>query len=322
MTESIPYSCDLCGGITATAHVTFKQNVSYFFRRQEKEFSGRVCFGCMTAKFVKSESVTLLGTWWGIIGCLLGPVFILMNLLEYLSGSFLIGRDGIRRWIKSTPQSQLTRTAVPITEGGATPETAIRILAANSLEGIPKEYAILRAMFGTPNRDWKLISRSVIHGSQKLEKFVVSVSGKRKEVYFDITEWFAGNTSQYAKAALEDVIVLHEKQVAILLPKGEFMTLQTGLLNLTEAQLDQIGLSLADRKVMLDPFLDTTKQWFGKEYASAPEHVAVTALISVWSKIMGLLVSWQPADLLQEEELENLKAIIGGTMKRARENWP
>jgi hypothetical protein len=31
---------------------------------------------------------------------------------------------------------------------------------------------------------------------------------------------------------------------------------------------------------------------------------------------MGLLASWQPADLLQEE-IENLKAIIGGTMKAA-----
>jgi hypothetical protein len=69
---------------------------------------------------------------------------------------------------------------------------------------------------------------------------------------------------------------------------------------------------------MLDPFLDTMKQWHGKEYASIPEHVSVTTLISVWSKIMGLLASWQPADLLQEEELENLKAIIGGAMKAAR----
>jgi len=33
---------------------------------------------------------------------------------------------------------------------------------------------------------------------------------------------------------------------------------------------------------------------------------------------MALLASWQPQGLLQEEELENLKAIIGGTMKAAR----
>jgi hypothetical protein len=55
-----------------------------------------------------------------------------------------------------------------------------------------------------------------------------------------------------------------------------------------------------------------------REYASIPEHVSVITLISVWSGIMGLLMSWQPADLLQEEELENLKAIISGTIKAAR----
>lgn len=96
------------------------------------------------------------------------------------------------------------------------------------------------------------------------------------------------------------------------------MTLQMGLLRLTEAQLNQLGLSQTDHKSMLSPFLDALKPWHEKEYASIPEHVSVTTLISVWSKIMGLLMSWQPANLLQEEELENLKAIIGGTVKAAR----
>jgi hypothetical protein len=95
------------------------------------------------------------------------------------------------------------------------------------------------------------------------------------------------------------------------------MTLEIGLLRLTEAQINQLGLSPLDRKRMLDPLLDTMKQWHGKEYASIPEHISVTMLVSVWSKIMGLLASWQPVDLLQEEEIENLKAIIGGTMKAA-----
>jgi hypothetical protein len=203
---------------------------------------------------------------------------------------------------------------------GATPETAIRIHASNSLEGIPKEYATLSSMFGTLNRDWKLIERSLIHGDdgRKLEKFILSVSNKRKEIYFDVTEWFGGNTSQEAKAAMANLIAPHERLVSVLLPKNEFMTLEIGMTQLTEAQLNQIGLSLADRKSMIDPFFDTLKQWHGKEYASIPEHVSVTALMSVWSKIVGLLSSWQPVDLLQEEELENLKAIIGGTITAAR----
>jgi hypothetical protein len=209
----------------------------------------------------------------------------------------------------------------PAAEAGATAETAIVIHATNSLEGIPKEYAALSGMFGTRNRDWKLIERSVIHGARgrQLEKFIVSASNQRKEVYFDITEWFAGNTSKDATAALERLITPCDKPLPVLLPKEEFMTLQGGLLRLTEPQLNQIGLSQADWKNMLDPFLDALKQWHGKQYESIPEHVSVTALISVWTKIMGLLASWQPADLLQEEELENLKAIIGGTIKDARQ---
>jgi hypothetical protein len=160
--------------------------------------------------------------------------------------------------LNTTPHVKMT----PAAEGGATPESAIYIHAANSLEGIPKEYVILGAMFGTPNQEWKLIGRSVIHADdgRKLERFIVSVSGKRREVYFNITEWFAGNTTQDAKITLANIISFHEKELSVLLPKEEFMTLDIGLLRLTEEQLNQLGLSMTDRKNMLDPFLDTMKQ--------------------------------------------------------------
>lgn len=215
-------------------------------------------------------------------------------------------------------------TPPTLTEGGATPESAILIHAANSLEGIPKIYAKLTEMFGTPKRDWKLIERSVINadGGQKLEKFIISAANKRREVYFDITAWFAGNTSLEAKTALANLIAPYEGQLRVLLPKNEFMTLEIGLSQLTETQLSKMGLSLTDRKDMLEPFNDIMKQWHGKEYESIPEHASVTTLMSVWSKIMGLLASWQPADLLQEEELENLKAIIGGAMTAAKNGSP
>jgi hypothetical protein len=89
------HKCNLCSGYSATTLVTFKQNVSYLFARREQEFSGRVCFGCMTATFLKFEFVTLVGTWWGIIGCFVGPFFVFTNLLEYIAGSFSIARDAI-----------------------------------------------------------------------------------------------------------------------------------------------------------------------------------------------------------------------------------
>lgn len=264
--------------------------------------------------------------WWPVVASA-AVAWVLYKVSLY----YLLQRNGLPSAAKAEVGSSALKndsaghkastlgTTIPA-KGGATPESAIHIHAANSLEGIPKEYAILRAMFGTQNQDWKLIERSLIHADdgRKLERFVISVSDKRKEIYFDITEWFSGNASKEVKTTLEKIIAPHDKPLTVLLPKEEFMTLQMGLLRLTEAQLNQLGFSLKDRKSMLDPFLDVMKQWHGKEYASIPDHVPITTLISIWSKIIGLLVSWEPADLLQEEELENLKAIISGTMNASR----
>jgi hypothetical protein len=95
--SSIPRQCDCCGRTRITTLANFRQNVSFFFGRRERVFSGKICFVCMTKEFLKFETTTLFGTWWGLIGCLLGPVYLLYNLLEYASGSFLIARDKVRR---------------------------------------------------------------------------------------------------------------------------------------------------------------------------------------------------------------------------------
>jgi hypothetical protein len=41
----------------------------------------------MTKEFAGHETATLLGTWWGIIGCILGPVYLVSNILEYIAGT-------------------------------------------------------------------------------------------------------------------------------------------------------------------------------------------------------------------------------------------
>jgi hypothetical protein len=89
--------CDRCGRAKTIALVTFKENVSYFFQRRQKEFSVWLCFGCMSRTFVRFEVFTILWTWYGIIGCVLGPVFIVSNIDEYICGSFLIVRASLRR---------------------------------------------------------------------------------------------------------------------------------------------------------------------------------------------------------------------------------
>jgi len=80
--------CSRCGRTKYTQHLVFKQNVSYFFERKEREFSGELCFACASRTFASAELTTLFWTWWGIIGFWLGPLYILHNLEEYVIATF------------------------------------------------------------------------------------------------------------------------------------------------------------------------------------------------------------------------------------------
>jgi hypothetical protein len=42
----------------------------------------------MSIIFASAELTTLFGTWWGLIGFWQGPVYILRNLVEYISATF------------------------------------------------------------------------------------------------------------------------------------------------------------------------------------------------------------------------------------------
>jgi hypothetical protein len=82
-------SCETCKRARRTELVTFRANVSLFFTRKETTISGYLCWICATKYFVGYELTTLVGTWWGIIGMLVGPVFLLQNILEYVTAMFL-----------------------------------------------------------------------------------------------------------------------------------------------------------------------------------------------------------------------------------------
>jgi hypothetical protein len=106
-------SCELCGREKSVALVTLKQNVSYLVGRSERRFSGRLCLSCMTMRFLQFELVTAVGTWWGLIGSILGPYFLLINILEYLSGGFEIARGFVKGGGISSPRSTLEPRGVP-----------------------------------------------------------------------------------------------------------------------------------------------------------------------------------------------------------------
>ena len=44
----------------------------------------------MTIVYLDMTSATLFGTWWGIIGAFLGPVYIVRNTFDYFWNSIMI----------------------------------------------------------------------------------------------------------------------------------------------------------------------------------------------------------------------------------------
>jgi hypothetical protein len=196
-------------------------------------------------------------------------------------------------------------------QNGLTPATAIPIKAANSAEGIPKEYAAMIALFGRPNRDWKKMDRSTIEYQNRiLEKFILSVADRRTEVYFDITGWVKNNV--IPDRPVTPIKAPLGESRAILLPKEELFTLEMILMSLSEEQLRQIGMPLEIRNEMLAPIVTKLISW--KDYNSIPPHVEISLPVASWSRVYVLLRGVEPANLLQEEEIENLKAIIGGAI--------
>jgi hypothetical protein len=76
---------------------------------------------------------------------------------------------------------------------GDTPETAVVISGApNSRVGIDAEYYYLMKKFGQPNVDWKLKRQSVLHLKGKdYDRMEIELQdGSKKDVFFDITEFF------------------------------------------------------------------------------------------------------------------------------------
>jgi hypothetical protein len=90
--DSPANTCQRCGKARHTTLVLFQSNVSLLFRRQERKVCGHFCLSCITKTFAICEGVTLVGTWWGIIGIFVGPIYLTTNLIEYAKGSIAIAR--------------------------------------------------------------------------------------------------------------------------------------------------------------------------------------------------------------------------------------
>ena len=89
--------CVVCVRSRMTVWVLFKENKSYFYERLEREFSGYVCCSCMSKRFAEFELKTMLFTWWGLIGMVVGPAYLLGNLLDYLWRMIKFGRARLQQ---------------------------------------------------------------------------------------------------------------------------------------------------------------------------------------------------------------------------------
>ena len=76
--------CAHCGRQRVTLNAQFRENVSYFFQRQERSIDESLCFACTSKVYAAFTLRTLFGTWWGLIGMFLGPVILVSNTLWFM----------------------------------------------------------------------------------------------------------------------------------------------------------------------------------------------------------------------------------------------
>lgn len=79
--------CAICHVSRTTRLVLFRSNVSYLFGRRERQLCEYLCLPCMSRNFLRYEAVTLVGTWWGLIGLAVGPGYLISNIAEYAKGA-------------------------------------------------------------------------------------------------------------------------------------------------------------------------------------------------------------------------------------------
>lgn len=76
--------CAVCQRRRNTQFVLFKMNASFMVWRTHAEKFGHLCLGCTTKTFFSYELLTLFGTWFGVIGAFVGPVYLFHNIVEYV----------------------------------------------------------------------------------------------------------------------------------------------------------------------------------------------------------------------------------------------
>jgi hypothetical protein len=88
-------TCRRCGQQRTIFRAQYHENIGYLFQRQERLVDDVLCFPCTAKVFGAFTGRTLIGTWWGMIGALVGPFYILSNIGWFVFNAF---RFTVARW--------------------------------------------------------------------------------------------------------------------------------------------------------------------------------------------------------------------------------
>jgi hypothetical protein len=77
--------CQGCGIEAPTRSVDFRQNIGMLIMRTHKRIKGMLCKNCVHKHFWQTTATTLFLGPWGYISIIVSPIFIINNVVRYLS---------------------------------------------------------------------------------------------------------------------------------------------------------------------------------------------------------------------------------------------
>lgn len=105
--------CGRCGQERATFRGEFRENISYFFERKERTIDAELCFPCTARVFIELTGRTFLLTWWGIIGAIVGPIYIVSNISWFFFNTFRFMRQGMKGGMQDANQENSFHKKAP-----------------------------------------------------------------------------------------------------------------------------------------------------------------------------------------------------------------
>ena len=86
--------CQACGAVAPTRYVEFKQNVGMLVMRRSKTVAGEFCKPCVHQHFWKTTGTTLAVGWLGRISMIVAPIYVVNNVVRYVSVLGMPGPGG------------------------------------------------------------------------------------------------------------------------------------------------------------------------------------------------------------------------------------